>query len=578
MVATIRVATRRLALLALSCLLAGPVSAELALNGIQGEIKSNALAHMHLDDEPCSAPAWRIQQEYKAAPDELRTALDAYGYYDAKISTSLTRNKDCWSATIDVELGQPVRIRKLDFTFEGAGKNDPVYKTAIAEFPLAKDLALNQGVYEQYKKRLLDIANRRGYADAAFAASRIDVYPDEHAADVTLHFDSGPRYAFGPIQLSQNVLVDGLVKGYLGFAEGEPYDAARLSTAYVQLTDSGYFKTVTVRPQAPNPQTHQIPVTVELTPAPAKQISYGVGFSTDTGPHFRFSRNNRRYNDKGHQFEIDLQLSPVDSELNVNYRYPYGDPRMEWMSLDGGVKREKTDTSLSKTLEFGARRVIERPHDWTRTELLSLRLENFEVADQKGRTRLLMPGVTWTRLKGKDTVRPRNGSKLDFQLRGASDSLGSDTSFLQAYIHGKWIHSVLHGSRVLLRGELGVTEESSFMELPPSVRFFAGGDNSVRGYAFQSLGPVDKDGKVIGGSRLVTASIEFEHPLVRRWSLAMFVDSGNAFTGHDFTPMTGAGLGARWQSPLGPIRIDVGVPIHAGERGPRLHISLGPDL
>lgn len=578
MVATIRVATRLLALFAALCAIAGPVSAELSLNGIAGEIKSNALAHMHLDDEPCNAPSWRIQHEYSAAQDELRAALEAYGYYDSKISSNLKHNKDCWSASIDVELGQPVRIRRLDFIFEGAGKDDPVYKTAIAEFPLARDLALNQGVYEQYKKRLLDIASRRGYVDAAFTASRVDVYPDEHAADVTLHFDSGSRYAFGPIRLSQHVLTERLVRGYIGLKQGEPYDAARLSSAYVQLTNSGYFKTVTIRPGSPDRQTRQIPVTVDLTAAPAKQISYGVGFSTDTGPHFRFSRNNRRYNDRGHQFEIDMQLSPVDSEVNVNYRYPYGDPRTEWMSIDGGVKREETDTSLSKTLEFGARRVVERPRDWTRTELLSLHLENFEVADQKGRTRLLMPGITWSRLRGKDTVHPRNGSRLDFQLRGASDSLGSDTTFVQAYLHGKWIRSVLHGSRVLLRGEFGVTHEATFTDLPPSVRFFAGGDNSVRGYAFQSLGPVDQDGNVIGGSRLATASIEFEHPLVRRWSLALFVDSGNAFTGTDFTPMTGAGLGARWQSPLGPIRIDVGVPIHAGDRGPRLHISLGPDL
>ena len=578
MVATIRVARQQLTLFVVLCAFGGPAFAGLTLNGLAGEIKANALAHLRLDDEPCDAPSWRIQREFDSAPDQLRSALEAYGYYDAKISSRLEHAKDCWSATIDVRRGEPVRIRRLDFELSGAAKDDPVYRRVAAEMPLAKDLALNQGVYEQFKKRLLDLARQRGYAEAAFTASRIDIYPAELAADVTLHFDSGPRYAFGPLELSQHVLTDRLVKGYIGFKQGDPYDAARLSAAYVQLTDSGYFKTITIRPGTPNRQTHQIPIDVELTPALSKQISYGVGFSTDTGPHFRFSRNNRRWNDKGHQFQIDALLSPVDSEFNASYRYPLADPRTEWMSLDGGIKREKTDTSLSKTLEFSARRLKQRRHDWTRMELLSLQLEDFEVGEQTGRTRLLMPGIVWTRLRGKDAVHPRKGSKLDFLLRGASDSLGSDTTFVQAHLQGKWIRPVLRNSRVLFRGEVGVTHEASFTDLPPSVRFFAGGDNSVRGYAFQSLGPVDQDGNVIGGSRLVTASIEYEHPLVRRWSLAMFVDSGNAFNGSDFKPMTGAGLGARWQSPLGPIRIDVGVPIHAGPRGPRLHISLGPDL
>jgi translocation and assembly module TamA len=109
------------------------------------------------------------------------------------------------------------------------------------------------------------------------------------------------------------------------------------------------------------------------------------------------------------------------------------------------------------------------------------------------------------------------------------------------------------------------------------VRFFAGGDNSVRGYKFESLGPEDETGKVIGGSGLLTASFEYEHPLINRWSIAVFVDSGNAFTGSRFEPKTGAGVGARWQSPLGPVRIDLAFPLDDDEDA-RLHVSLGPDL
>jgi translocation and assembly module TamA len=189
-----------------------------------------------------------------------------------------------------------------------------------------------------------------------------------------------------------------------------------------------------------------------------------------------------------------------------------------------------------------------------------------------------MPGIEWTRLRADNQIRPRNGSKLDLSARFAADALASDTSFVQLTLHGKWIWSFEHGGRVLIRGDLGTTSERELAELPPSVRFFAGGDNSVRGYAFEELGPVDADGKVIGGSSLATGSFEFEQPLRARWSLAFFTDSGNAFERSEMDAKTSVGMGGRWQSPLGPIRIDLAQPLEHEHDSMRIHITLGPDL
>jgi translocation and assembly module TamA len=189
-----------------------------------------------------------------------------------------------------------------------------------------------------------------------------------------------------------------------------------------------------------------------------------------------------------------------------------------------------------------------------------------------------MPGVDWTRIRADNAIRPSAGSRLSLEVRGATDSVFSDTSFVQAIARGRWIRSLGNGSRFLLRAEIGVTAKSEFDELPASVRFFAGGDNSVRGYDFDALGPVDENGQVVGGSSLATGSIEFEQPLRDRWSLAFFVDAGNAFEGSDLDAKTGAGLGGRWQSPLGPIRIDLAHPFDDDTTSWRLHISLGPDL
>ena len=407
--------------------------------------------------------------------------------------------------------------------------------------------------------------------------NRIDVYPDEHAADVMLRFDSGPRYAFGRTELTQEVLTERLATSYLTFREGEPYDTRQLTDVYAALANSGYFRTIDVRPLAPDPATRTIPIAVALTSAARTQTSYGVGFSTDTGPRFRFGRNNTRFNERGHQFGINAQLSPVVSELTANYRLPL-ESRTEWLNFDAGVEREDTDTSESKRLELGARRVHERRGDWTRTEMLSLRVEDFAVADQASRARLLMPGVDWTRIRADNEIRPMIGSRLSLEVRGASDNLVSDTSFAQVIAQGKWIWATPRGQRFLVRGQLGATAEREFAELPASVRFFAGGDNSVRGYSFESLGPLDADGNVIGGSSLATGSFEFEQPLRERWSLAFFVDSGNAFQESRIDAKTGVGLGGRWQSPLGPIRIDLAHALDGDGRDWRVHVSLGPDL
>ncbi len=224
------------------------------------------------------------------------------------------------------------------------------------------------------------------------------------------------------------------------------------------------------------------------------------------------------------------------------------------------------------------RRVRERARDWTRTQMLNLEIEDFVVAGVPGRSQLLMPGLDWTRALADNPIRPRAGSKLQLDVRAATDAVFSDTTFLQVSASGKWIWSTTQGRRFIVRGHVGATAKNSLAELPPSVRFFAGGDNSVRGYDFKSLGPVDATGKVIGGSDLAEGSFEFEQPLHGRWSVAMFVDAGNAFEGSRLDTKRSAGLGGRWQSPLGPIRIDLAHPFDDPTNNWRIHISLGPDL
>jgi len=557
---------------------AGIAAAEVELVGVEGPAAANVLAYLDLDDEPCDAPRLRIEQMHGRAAARIRDSLQAYGYYEPSVEPSLLFADDCWHARYTIATGEPVRIRALEVSLTGEAEKDPPFTAALAETNLAVGEPLDHGAYDRLKRRFADLGRERGYADAQFTTSRIDVYPEEHVADIALHFDSGPRYAFGPTELTQDVLTEELAQSYFTFDEGAPYDARQLVDVYATLADSGYFRTIDVRPLPADPATRTIPIAVTLTSAPRTQTSYGVGYSTDTRVRLRFGRNNRRFNDRGHQFGINAQLSPVISEVRANYRMPLFNSRAEWLNFDAGVEREDTESAESEIFEIGARRVRERRSEWTRTQMLALRIEDFEIADEEDRARLLMPGVSWTRIRADNEIRPTQGSKLTLEVRGAADALVSDTTFAQAIARGKWIWSTARGQRVLIRGDFGATAEREFEELPASVRFFAGGDNSVRGYSFEELGPVDAEGNVIGGSSLATGSFEFEQPLKARWSMAFFVDSGNAFERSEMDAKTSVGLGGRWQSPLGPIRLDLALPLEDDHDKWRVHITLGPDL
>lgn len=566
---------------ALACLIACAavgVRAETTVTGIEGELLENVLAYLDIDDLDCETGPIVVRRALDQATTQSAEALNAFGYYAATITTSLERSEDCWQALIAIEPGEPVRLREVDIRVAGEAAESPLFKDLLASNTLVEGEILRHGDYEEFKRRLLDLARRRGYAEAEYTQNRIDVYPEIRTADLMLHFESGPRYKVGAVTVIQEGLESEFVDAFHELDSGVYFDNSLLTSAFLSLNDSGYFSSVDVRALTPDRETLTIPIEVKLTPAPRRLISYGFGYSTDTGPRFRFGRSIRRFNERGHQLNLEAQVSPVVSEFTSIYRMPVGDPRYDWLNFSLGAKREETETSLGRSIEAGVRRVVSRSRGWSRTQFLNYVVEDFEVASQTGRPHLLIPGVDWTRIRGDDALRPMNGSKFTFELSAADEDFLSDTSFFQTIVQAKWIRTVNPRGRVLLRGRAGYTVDDVFEELPPSIRFFAGGDSSIRGFDFETLGPVDANGEVVGGSRLLEVSAEYEHDIKPRWSLAVFADGGNAFDEFGLDMRTGAGLGARWRSPIGPVRIDVAWPVDDVEHGARLHIILGPDL
>lgn len=570
---------KQLALLALACLCwpAAGLSA-LQIDGVNDELARNIRSYVTLASEPCDAEQWRIRRRFRTIETEVRSALEPYGYYSPVVSATLEQSDDCWHAKLQIDAGKPVSLRNVDIAVSGPARDDPAFAEFLSPKHVIAGVQLRHSDYERLKKSLQVRAAERGYLEAGFTRNSIDVWPDEHAADVSLSFESGPRYSFGEIRQDQAFLDPELVAAYLDFESGIPYDSQLLARAYSDLSTSGYFRRIELLPETDQAQDNQVPIRLQLEPADRIEYTVGAGFSTDTGPRLRAGYHNRRVNAKGDRFNIDTSIASIIQGITAEYRQPLADPRSEWMSYTAGLTLEDSDTFTSDAARLGLRRSKKVRPEWIRTLSLDVNYDRFDIGGETGTSTLVLPAIAFDHRRSDRQIFPTRGRRFGFELRGSGRTIGSDTSFIQLSVWARWVRSMTENGRFLARASFGATSKSEFDELPPSVRFFAGGDESVRGFGYNTLGPEDDDGNVIGGSNLLIASIEYEHRLRGNWFGAMFIDAGNAFDGSDVDAAVGAGLGVKWLSPVGPVRFYLAHPLNKVDRSVRLHVRLGADL
>lgn len=457
-----------------------------------------------------------------------------------------------------------------------AAEADPAMQSRFADFPLAPGSMLRHADYLDFKDEVESLARERGYAEGRFAKERIDVWVDEGVADIELEFASGPRYAFGDVTFNTQTLSADVLHSFVPFEPGRPYDHELIAEMQRELVASDYFAAVHVRTSMEPRRDRRVPIRVDVMEGRAATWSVGGGYTTDYGPRLLLLHENRRRNAAGHQLRAEALLSPVRQSAALDYRVPHGRPQSDWWSLRATFDREDIDAGTGTSGRLGLRRSREGG-DLTVTRFVDVVLERDRADGEELSNALLMPGSSWLLIRRDDLVRPREGYRLGVDL---SAGVGSHVSLLSMTVQGKWIGTLAGDARVLVRGRAGAFVADRRIEhVPLLMRFFSGGDSGVRGYSYESLGSRDAEGDLVGGDRLLEASVEYERPLRHRWSAAAFVDAGNAFLGGESMDLhVGAGIGLRWLSPLGPVRLDVAWPLDGEDRSPRLHVSLGPDL
>ena len=552
--------------------------ASIEIIGVEGELKKNIELHMPVTIPVCHAERAEVRQFFTTVKKQLRKAARALGYYDAEFRSGGKKVNGCWKLHVRVTPGKPVKVVSQTIKVVGEGRNEPIFKQILREPPYKIGDVLNHQKYTDYKTRLAEAAQSLGYFDAEFIKHEIKVDPVNHQAKVTLIMDTGKRYRYGKITIKQNILSEKVIKNYLLIKEGEPYKTEDLINQQLFLQQTGYFKLVKVEVLHEQAKNYQIPIVITLTPKKRNAYKFKLGYGSDTGGRVSAEMNRRWTGSKGKHLKIAAQYAQNLSGISLQLISPRKNPVDDSLVYNIDWKQDKNDDVISRSINVGGKFTRKRSSGWIQTASIGYLVDKTQVkGDIANNSTLLLFGVGLEKIKADNLIFPTDGWRLKTAMTLAFKGALSDQNVGQFQILGKRIKS-LGKHRFIGRFHIGTTRVSDFDKLPKSLRFFSGGGNSVRGYTFESLGEINADGKVIGGKHLLNLSLEYQYPITDQWSAAVFVDAGNAFNNwQDYTVKVGVGFGARWRSPIGPVRIDIGFPKDDFKQ-PHLHLSVGSDL
>lgn len=552
------------------------------VDGVDDAVANNIRAYVGISNNRCSTPVNLLKRRNKKTLLEANSALQAYGFYEAKININYSDTPDCSQAMITVEPGRQMPVVQVQIMIEGAANTDADFQGLISDLPVKQGEPLNHEHYSETKATIDSVAAELGYLDGRFSNSQLIIDMEKYEARVLLQYNSGERYKLGKVTVKQEpeFLNHSFIERLLEAPEGSDYSAYQVVDIQNRLLESDYFKSVEARPRLSNSDDHSIPVDAIVHPNDRHHFQASMGFATDEGLRSKLGYTNRWWNARGHRLGAETKISQSELGISANYQVPRRHPSNEWLQFSTGFRQQSFDTYDTLSADLIVNESKRRFWGIMENRFVSLSRDDFEVGNEKGLATFLIPGVRWSRRLVDDESFTKHGLDLNFEVRGASDAIIADTSFLRTSFHAHYLRALPLDFRVFARADLGTTWVDDFRALPPSERFFAGGDNSIRGYDFQELGPVNSTGNVIGGSHLGVMSFEIEKYLTDKWGVATFVDSGNAFGGPGRSTglKTGVGIGLRWRSPVGPVRLDLAHPLDHDDTLLKIHLRIGPDL
>ncbi|EGR5852713.1 outer membrane protein assembly factor [Vibrio parahaemolyticus] len=546
----------------------------LKLKGIYGALEDNVKAYLSSIPEKDYSTSLRFQARLDQSITE---ALNALGYYHAKISYSISEGND--ELIVNIHKGLPVKIKVMDVVISGEAKEDEEFANLIAKSPLKVGRILNQGEYDSLKSGIRNLALQRGYFNGDFKLNKLEVIPELNEANVRLHYDSGIRYHFGPVEITGSQIWENRVESMRPFEIGEPYLVSDVGEYNQNLSNTDWFSSVFVEPDLSKLEDgRELPIKVSLAPAAKNQIETGIGYSTDTGVRGTLKWKKPWVSARGHSFNTALSLSKPEQTITAGYKIPLDDVLREYYQLQFGLKHLDNRDTESLESNLAVERHWLTDGGWHKTVYVRHLYENFSQGLQDDGVQFVLPGATFSRTRVRGGSMPMWGDKQSVTVEYGDPALLSETRVLRLLGRSSWIRGIGENHRGLFRLEGGANITEEFEKLSPSLRFFAGGDNNIRGYGYESISPVDESGALTGAKYILSSTLEYQYRVYGNWWAATFYDIGDAFND---TPewKSGAGVGIRWASPVGPVSFDFAWGLDEKPNNEfRIHFSLGPEL
>jgi translocation and assembly module TamA len=520
--------------------------------------------------------AERLKRLVDEAVRESREAAATEGYFSAQVKAEIDSSGEQWVVRLSIEPGERTRVHSVDIRFSGPAADDPeahaLLKRVRENWSLRPGLPFRQEDWDAAKRLAVrDLAGWR-YAAAQIADSQASIDPQAQRAALSLELASGPPFRFGELHVTGTKRYDDqLAENLASMRPGDTYDREKLVLYQRRLLESGYFASVQAEIDVQPELADAAPLRVSVIEAPKHHFEYGIGYNTDVGPRLEARYTNQDVLDTAWRFGSQLNLDKKIQNLRLDLNTPPR-PGGVWNNIFTRARGQNIQNEITRELAVG----VSQNYGASAAPsalIVSAHLEDQHIEGGPADTRhAVYFGARKSFRRTDALVSPREGYVFSVEVGGAPAGVSS-RQFARGIASASLFIPVGRSGDLLLRGQAGAVLSQAREGIPSTFLFRTGGDQTVRGYAFESLG-VQQAGAIVGGRRLVVGSTEYTFWVAENWGIAAFVDLGNAWdSGVRPSLAAGYGLGMRFRTPIGPIRADLAYGEQTGDI--RLHFSVG---
>lgn len=497
--------------------------------------------------------------------------LRSEGYYDGQVRSVLDESQVPVRAIFSVETGRPYPVESIEIRFVDEGPASE--RSLLNEGNLGLkpgDTAKARAILDAEAK-LTESLGRKGYPFPSVRERRIVVDHAKGSVSVTFEVDRGPAALFGKAVLSGLESIDeAFVRGKIPWEEGDPFDRALVSEAQKRISDTGLFAQVTVEPAPPPGEEGLVPIHIRVTERKHRSVSAGASYRTDEGLGIQASWEDRNFLGRGEKLALEARYSEILPGFEASFLKPSFIRADHSLHLNLRLEDESTDAYDSRNIRAATLVTREWKKGLNTGAGVAFKVSEVEQLSIREEYRLLYLPIQLDMDRSDDLLNPTRGGRLVLQVAPYQDIRETSLDFVKGEATITWYHPLIRSRELIFaaRAHFGSMGGASRMEIPADERFYTGGGGSIRGYSYQTVGPLEGTTPT-GGKSFAELSGEIRLKVTDSLGLVGFMDGGSAF--EDSLPTSGeeilwaAGLGVRYFTPVGPLRLDVAVPLNRRE-------------